>query len=82
MFNDNTIQLQEGDCVYILTDGYSDQFGGENGKKFKFKKLQKLIQAIAHMPMVDQHDLLEEAFVSWRGKLEQVDDVCVIGVKV
>lgn len=82
VFNDNVIQLQKDDQVYILTDGYADQFGGENGKKFKFKKLQKLIQTIAHMPMKDQHDLLEEAFVSWRGKHEQVDDVCVIGVKI
>lgn len=43
----------------------------KNGKKFKFKKLQRLIQAISHMPMADQHDLLEESFVSWRGGLEQ-----------
>lgn len=82
LFDDNTIQLQKGDSVYVLTDGYSDQFGGQNGKKFKFKKLQKLIQSIAHMSMADQHDLLEEAFVSWRGRHEQVDDVCVIGVKI
>ncbi|MBN8694709.1 MAG: GAF domain-containing protein [Bacteroidetes bacterium] len=82
VFNDNVIQLKKGDQVYVLTDGYADQFGGENGKKFKFKKLQKLIQTIAHMPMKDQHDLLEEAFVSWRGKHEQVDDVCVIGLKI
>jgi serine phosphatase RsbU (regulator of sigma subunit) len=81
-FTDNVVQLQKGDCAYILTDGYADQFGGQNGKKFKFKKLQRLIQSIAHMPMADQHDLLEESFVSWRGGLEQVDDVCVIGVKV
>ncbi len=82
MFEDNTIQLQKGDCVYILTDGYSDQFGGKSGKKFKFKKLQKYIESIAHMSMSEQHDLLEEAFISWRGNHEQVDDVCVIGVKV
>lgn len=82
LFGDNVIQLQKGDSVYVLTDGYSDQFGGQNGKKFKFKKLQKLIQSIAHMSMAEQHDLLEEAFISWRGKHEQVDDVCVIGVKV
>jgi transcriptional regulator with GAF, ATPase, and Fis domain len=81
-FEDNIIEVQDGDCIYALTDGYSDQFGGENGKKFKFKKLQKLIQSISHMSMADQHDLLEEAFVSWRGKHEQVDDVCVIGVKI
>jgi transcriptional regulator with GAF, ATPase, and Fis domain len=82
IFEDNTIKVQKGDCIYVLTDGYSDQFGGQNGKKFKFKKLQKLIQSIAHMSMNEQHDLLEEAFISWRGKHEQVDDVCVIGVKI
>lgn len=82
MFEDHTIQLHEGDSIYVLTDGYSDQFGGQNGKKFKFKKLQKLIQSISHMGMAEQHDLLEEAFISWRGRHEQVDDVCVIGVKI
>ena len=82
VFQDNNIDVQKGDCIYILTDGYSDQFGGENGKKFKFKKLQKLILSISHMSMAEQHDLLEEAFISWRGKHEQVDDVCVIGVRV
>lgn len=82
IFDDNIIQLEKDDCVYVLTDGYSDQFGGESGKKFKFKKLQKLIQNISHMTMSEQHDLLEEAFVSWRGRHEQVDDVCVIGVRV
>lgn len=82
IFEDNVIKVEKGDCIYILTDGYSDQFGGQNGKKFKFKKLQKLIQSIAHMSMNEQNDLLEEAFVSWRGKHEQVDDVCVIGVKI
>ena len=46
------------------------------------KKLQKLISSISHMSMAEQHDLLEEAFISWRGKHEQVDDVCVIGVRV
>jgi serine phosphatase RsbU (regulator of sigma subunit) len=82
IFEDNTIKVEKGDCIYVLTDGYSDQFGGQNGKKFKFKKLQKLIQSIAHMSMNEQHDLLEEAFISWRGRHEQVDDVCVIGVKI
>ncbi|MGZ4038463.1 MAG: GAF domain-containing protein [Bacteroidia bacterium] len=82
IFDDNNIQIQKGDCIYVLTDGYSDQFGGESGKKFKFKKLQKLILNIAHMTMEEQHDLLEEAFVSWRGRHEQVDDVCVIGIRI
>lgn len=82
VFQDNNIDLQKGDSLYILTDGFSDQFGGQDGKKFKFKKLQKLIQSISHMSMAEQHGLLEEAFISWRGRHEQVDDVCVIGVRV
>jgi transcriptional regulator with GAF, ATPase, and Fis domain len=82
VFEDHEIQVLAGDSIYILTDGYSDQFGGQNGKKFKFKKLQKLIQSIAHMSMKEQHDLLDESFVSWRGRHEQVDDICVIGVKI
>jgi serine phosphatase RsbU (regulator of sigma subunit) len=82
IFDDNNIHMQKGDCIYILTDGYSDQFGGENGKKFKFKKLQKLIVSIAHLPMAKQNKFLEEAFISWRGSHEQVDDVCVIGIRI
>ncbi len=82
VFDDNNIQLQKGDQVYILTDGYADQFGGEKGKKFKFKRLEKLISSIYHLPMDEQHDMLDAAFTSWRGKHEQVDDVCVIGIKI
>lgn len=82
MFADNNISVQKGDVIYILTDGYADQFGGENGKKFKFKRLQKLIMSISHLPMEDQYSLMENAFVTWRGKHEQVDDVCVIAIKI
>jgi serine phosphatase RsbU (regulator of sigma subunit) len=67
--------------VYLFSDGYADQFGGEKGKKFKYANLQKLLLKIAHQPIKVQSLQLLESFKEWRGELEQVDDVCIIGVK-
>jgi serine phosphatase RsbU (regulator of sigma subunit) len=81
-FSLQTIPLQKGDIVYTFTDGYADQFGGEKGKKFKYKKLQEKLMEIKDKPMTEQKEVLEKAFEEWRGKLEQVDDVLVIGLKI
>jgi ligand-binding sensor domain-containing protein/serine phosphatase RsbU (regulator of sigma subunit) len=81
-FTMNTIDIQKGDIVYTLTDGFPDQFGGPKGKKFKLKQLQAFIVSISHEPMDIQKQKLNHAFDSWRGDLEQVDDVCLIGVKI
>ena len=78
----HTIELQKGDSIYIFSDGYADQFGGEKGKKFKGANFKKLLLSIQHENMEKQKELINEAFENWRGKLEQIDDVCVIGVKV
>lgn len=78
----NTIDVKAGDQIYLVTDGYSDQFGGERGKKFKFKNLKALLLKSAHEPMSIQRKLLDEAFLNWKGTLEQVDDVCILGVKI
>jgi tetratricopeptide (TPR) repeat protein len=81
-FTQHEIALQKGDVVYTLTDGFPDQFGGEQGKKFMIKKLRELVVANAHMPMAEQKILLEKAFTDWTGSLEQIDDVTVIGVRI
>jgi len=81
-FTTYEISLQAGDSFYIFTDGYVDQFGGEKGKKFKPKNLKNLILSIQNKPIKEQEHLLDEAFENWKGQLEQVDDVCIIGVRV
>ena len=77
-----TISCKPGDCLYLYTDGYADQFGDEKGKKFKYKPLNELILNNHTKKMNEQHDVLNDTFEAWRGKLEQVDDVCVIGIKI
>lgn len=81
-FTTHTVQLQDGDSFYLLTDGYIDQFGGPKGKKFKAKNLKDLILSIQDISMAEQHKVLSESFDLWRGSLEQVDDVCIIGVRM
>jgi serine phosphatase RsbU (regulator of sigma subunit) len=81
-FQEQTFELQKGDIVYSFTDGYADQFGGPKGKKFKYKQLEELLLSIQHLPMKEQHNTLEKTINSWRGALEQVDDILVIGVKI
>ena len=80
-FTCHTLELEKGDTIYIFSDGYVDQFGGPRGKKFKAKPLRELLLSIQDKSMEEQKNLLNEAFENWRGELEQVDDVCVIGVR-
>ncbi len=81
-FTLHTLNLQKGDVVYSLTDGFPDQFGGASGKKFKYKKLQDLLLLIAQEPMATQKQKLNDVFDNWKGNLEQVDDVCLIGIRI
>jgi serine phosphatase RsbU (regulator of sigma subunit)/Flp pilus assembly protein TadD len=81
-FINNTIPLSKGDIVYMFSDGYADQFGGEKGKKLKYSNFRKILLDIKHLPMQEQSERLDAAFESWRGELEQVDDICVIGLRV
>jgi serine phosphatase RsbU (regulator of sigma subunit)/tetratricopeptide (TPR) repeat protein len=78
----HTIQLQKGDTIYLFTDGYADQFGGENGKKLKYKPFKELLLTISHHPVEEQKRFLNKHFTEWKGDYEQVDDVCIIGVKI
>ncbi len=77
-----TIDYTPGSVVYFYTDGYADQFGGPKGKKFMYKKLNELLFTNTYKSLEDQKHILQETFESWRGALEQVDDVCVIGIKL
>ena len=81
-FTLHEVQLQKGDVVYTLTDGFPDQFGGEKGKKFMSKNLRELLANNAHLPMHQQKKLLEKTFTNWIGDMEQVDDVTIIGVRI
>ncbi len=82
VFVQHEIDTIKNDSLYLFSDGYYDQFGGPKGKKFKFKQLQELLLSFAHKPMLEQIELLNVAFENWRGNLEQIDDVCVIGVRL
>jgi ligand-binding sensor domain-containing protein/serine phosphatase RsbU (regulator of sigma subunit) len=81
-FTNHSIQLQKGDCIYIFSDGYADQFGGDKGKKFMVANLQRTFAEITDKPMDEQYEHLHKVFTSWRGGYEQIDDVLVIGVRV
>jgi tetratricopeptide (TPR) repeat protein/serine phosphatase RsbU (regulator of sigma subunit) len=80
-FTTHEVQLHPGDSIYIFTDGYADQFGGEKGKKFKASNMKKLIMENRQLPMDEQFTVMNDYFESWRGSLEQIDDVCMIGVR-
>jgi serine phosphatase RsbU (regulator of sigma subunit) len=81
-FKNHEFILNEGDALYMFSDGYADQFGGPKGKKFMYKPFKRLLLETYHKPMDEQLRVLKEAFVDWRGEEEQVDDVVVIGLKL
>lgn len=82
LFNTHELQLESGDRIYLSTDGYADQFGGDKGKKFMVKRFQELLLQIHQLPMPEQQKILNEKFNTWKGNLAQVDDVLVIGIAV
>lgn len=81
-FTQQEIIAKKGDVIYMGTDGFADQFGGDKGKKFMSKQLKKRLSAINSLPMKEQEKILESAFMSWKGELEQVDDVTLIGIRL
>jgi len=77
-----TINANKGDTLYLYTDGYADQFGGPKGKKYKYKTLNELLLSNVGLPMNEQKEKLDIALSSWKGNLEQVDDVLIFGFKL
>jgi serine phosphatase RsbU (regulator of sigma subunit)/Tfp pilus assembly protein PilF len=75
-------ELKSGDCIYMFSDGYADQFGGPDEKKFKQSRLRDLLVSTGSKPMNEQKAILEKAFVDWQGNMSQIDDVCVIGIRI
>ncbi len=93
-FTSHKIQLEKNDCIYLFTDGYADQFGGTNlqeeehpnqaarGKKFKYKQLKKMLLETSNLPMQEQEKILGSTIENWKGNLEQVDDILIIGIRI
>ena len=80
-FTNHSLQLKPGDVVYIFSDGYADQFGGPQDKKFKYGPLKELFISISDKPMEKQQDELEKAITDWKGDRYQVDDILIFGIK-
>ncbi|HET6244407.1 MAG: SpoIIE family protein phosphatase [Bacteroidetes bacterium] len=81
-YNNHYFKGVKGDSLYLFSDGFADQFGGDSGKKFMSQRFKSFLYEIKDLPMVNQKQRLEETFNNWRGKLEQVDDILVIGVRI
>lgn len=81
-FIQTAITLYPGDSIYIFTDGFADQFGGAKNKKLMYKPFKKLLLSLQDLEMNDQKEKLQEFFLSWKGTNEQVDDICIIGVRI
>ncbi len=81
-FTCHTIKYEKGDTVYMSSDGYADQFGGDKGKKFMVKRYNELLQSVYSKEMKQQAEILENTIESWRGDYQQVDDILVIGLKL
>lgn len=81
-FTEQSIILEHGDVIYTFTDGIADQFGGEEGKKFKYKQLAELLLSIHHLPMQQQKVHIEKVVNAWKGNREQTDDMLIVGVKI
>lgn len=80
-FTTHEVQLQKGDRIYLFSDGYIDQFGGEFGKKLKSKYFKELILSFQAKTIEHQKELFENAFKNWKGNYDQVDDICLIGIE-
>jgi ligand-binding sensor domain-containing protein/serine phosphatase RsbU (regulator of sigma subunit) len=81
-FDDQEYYLNEGDTIYLFSDGLSDQFGGTDGKKMKIARLKRLIEQVSKLPMDQQKEAISKFFFDWKGTYDQVDDILLIGVKV
>lgn len=81
-FKNHIIPIQKGDILYLFSDGFADQFGGPDGKKYKYRRFRHLLLTLHQLPMEKQHEILENNVIEWRGDQDQVDDILVIGIKI
>ena len=80
-FNRSTFRLREGDILYLFSDGYADQFGGPENKKFMYRRLRHILLTISKYPLLDQERILDETITSWMDGHDQIDDMMILGVK-
>lgn len=81
-FSKQTLGLRKGDVIYMFTDGYADQFGGAKGKKFKYKQLKEKLVSVKDLSMEEQKRIIDKTLEDWKGNIEQVDDILIIGIRV
>lgn len=81
-FTNQEMELQKGDIVYLFTDGYPDQFGGEDDRKLSHRRFRELLMSINHLPLDAQKKMLEDQLKIWMGDEKQTDDICVIGIRI
>jgi len=81
-FTKHEIPIETGDSFYMFSDGYADQFGGPEGKKFKSRKFKQLLVDIQDEDMITQKEILNKTITEWRGEHEQIDDIVVLGFKI
>ncbi len=78
----HTINAQKGDMLYLFTDGYADQFGGPKGKKYKYKQLEEKLAVLSAESPELQKKVLDETIIEWMEQLEQIDDICIVGIRL
>jgi serine phosphatase RsbU (regulator of sigma subunit) len=81
-FHETAIDIRPGDCMYLFSDGYADQFGGSRGKKFMYKQFKHLLVRIHEKPMKEQQKILKETLIEWQGTHDQIDDIMVMGFRI
>lgn len=81
-FTNYQIKIKKGDTIYLFSDGFIDQFGGPDGSKYKKANLKKLLTEIHHLPMAEQHQILENELAKWKGATDQIDDITILGVRI
>jgi serine phosphatase RsbU (regulator of sigma subunit) len=78
-FTTHLYELENKDVIYLFTDGFADQFGGPDDRKFKYGPFRELLKSVSHLPMLQQRTVIQSTFNEWKGNLRQVDDVLVFG---
>jgi serine phosphatase RsbU (regulator of sigma subunit) len=81
LFTEHRISLNQGDTIYLFSDGYQDQFGGKEGKKFMVRQFRELLEEIQSLPMNEQGKHIESKLTQWQGRIDQTDDILVVGIR-